>query len=259
MGRWLSDSFCLDEETAVFDTDKTKLKYLFNVRRLIDGEEIRDFAPELLINAAGLAQTENAFRAVIPFLSKNCIISDIASVKNDLKQFYTNSGFRFVSTHPMFGPTFADIGNLKTQSAIIISESCTEGKNFFRRFYENLGVKVFETGFEEHDELTAYSLTTPFAATLAFVSCLKPIQAPGTTFKKHMEIADGLLSEDDELLTEILLNRRGAARIEAVKTALEELCALVKKHDAGAVKDYLHNIRKEWEVNSHAIHHAGKR
>ena len=98
MGRWLSDSFCLDEETAVFDTDKTKLKYLFNVRRLVDGEEIRDFAPELLINAAGLAQTENAFRAVIPFLSKNCIISDIASVKNDLKQFYINSGFRFVST-----------------------------------------------------------------------------------------------------------------------------------------------------------------
>ena len=118
-----------------------KLKYLFNVRRLIDGEEIRDFAPELLINAAGLAQTENAFRAVIPFLPESCIISDIASVKNDLKRFYNGSGFRFVSTHPMFGPTFADIGNLKTQSAIIISESCTEGKTFFRRFYEKLGTR----------------------------------------------------------------------------------------------------------------------
>ena len=32
------------------------------------------------------------------------IISDIASGRDQLKKFYEESGFRYVSTHPMFGP-----------------------------------------------------------------------------------------------------------------------------------------------------------
>ncbi len=35
---------------------------------------------------------------------------------------------------------------------------------------------------------------------------MKHQDAPGTTFKKHMNIAQGLLSEDDFLLSEILFN-----------------------------------------------------
>ena len=34
---------------------------------------------------------------------------------------------------------------------------------------------------------------------------MKHQEAPGTTFKKHMAIAKGLLSEDDYLLQEILV------------------------------------------------------
>lgn len=258
MGRWLSDSLCLDEETAVFDTDKTKLKYLFNVRRLTDGNEIREFNPELVINAAGLSQTENAFRFAVPFLSSDCILSDIASVKNNLEEYYKTSGFRFVSSHPMFGPTFANIGDLRTQTAIIIKESCPEGRAFFKTFYEKLNVRVFEAGFNEHDRLTAYSLSTPFAATLAFVSCLKPIQAPGTTFKKHMEIADGLLSEDDELLTEILLNKYSAAQITEIEKTLGKLRIWVDNRDASAVKKYLNELRNDWETYKNALRNFGK-
>lgn len=258
MGRWLSDSLCLDEETAVFDTDKTKLKYLFNVRRLINGDEIREFNPELVINAAGLSQTENAFRFAIPYLSPDCILSDIASVKNNLEEFYKTAGFRFVSSHPMFGPTFADIDDLRTQSAILIKESCPEGRAFFRTFYEKLNVRVFEAGFNEHDRLTAYSLSTPFAATLAFVSCLKPIQAPGTTFKKHMEIADGLLSEDDELLTEILLNKYSGDQIAEIEKTLGKLRKWVSERDSPAIRNYLNELRNDWESYKNALCHFGK-
>lgn len=258
MGRWLSDSLCLDEETAVFDTDKTKLKYLFNVRRLTEGDEIRQFDPELVINAAGLSQTENAFRFAIPFLSEKCILSDIASVKNNLEEFYRSSGFRFASSHPMFGPTFANIGDLRSQTAILIKESCPEGHRFFRNFYQKLNVRVFEAGFSEHDRLTAYSLSTPFAATLAFVSCLKPIPAPGTTFKKHMEIADGLLSEDDELLTEILFNKYSADQIGEIGKTLDRLLEWIIKHDSVALKKYLNDLRTEWENYKNVLCRFGK-
>ena len=54
--------------------------------------------------------------------------------------------------------------------------------------------------------MVAYSLGIPFASTLVFAAIMKHQDAPGTTFKRHMKIARGLLSEDDYLLTEILFN-----------------------------------------------------
>ena len=80
------------------------------------------FEPELVINAATVKYTLESFRQVLPVLPKDCIISDIASVKTGLKKFYEESGFRYVSTHPMFSPTFASLSNLNTENAIIISE-----------------------------------------------------------------------------------------------------------------------------------------
>ena len=40
----------------------------------------------------------------------------------------------FVSTHPMFGPTFGKMKDLSNENAIIIKESDEEGKAFFREF-----------------------------------------------------------------------------------------------------------------------------
>ena len=56
------------------------------------------FEPKLVINAATVKYTLEAFRQVLPVLPKDCIISDIASVKTGLKKFYEESGFRYVDT-----------------------------------------------------------------------------------------------------------------------------------------------------------------
>lgn len=253
MGRWLSDSLCLEEEIAVFDSDKTKLKYLFDVQRLTSLEEIYDFQPEMVINAVGLAQTEKAFSQVLPYIPKNCILSDIASVKNNIETFYRNSGFLFVSSHPMFGPTFANVRQLQTQSAIIMEESCPQGRQFFKGFYEKLGIHVIEVSFKEHDQLTAYSLATPFMATLAFASCLKPIEAPGTTFKKHVEIADGLLSEDNELLSEILLNQYSLQQMKSIHKVLNQLSSWIETKNTEALNQFINNLKKEWETYKNAL------
>ena len=62
---------------------------------------------------------------------------------------------RYVSTHPMFGPTFGNIKELSGQNAIIISESDAEGKEFFKDFYRSLQLKIFEYSFVEHDQVIA--------------------------------------------------------------------------------------------------------
>jgi len=247
MGAFLTDVLCITHEVALFDIDPKRLRFTFNTLRMTKYEEIQDFEPELVINCVTLKHTIEAFKTVLPFLPKNCIISDIASVKTGLKNYYETSGMRYVSTHPMFGPTFATLDNLSAQSAIIISESDHMGKAFFKDLYGSLRLKIFEYSFEEHDETIAYSLSIPFASTLVFTSVMKPIEAPGTTFKRHMDIAQGLLSEDDYLLSEILFNPYTTQQLEGIRSELGVLLNIVERKDTQAMQEFLKKARKNIE------------
>ena len=243
MGTFLTDVLCFEHEVALFDVDTKKLRFVFNTLRMTRYEEIQDFQPELVINCVTLQYTIDAFQKVLPYLPQNCIISDIASVKTGLKDFYASTGMHYVSTHPMFGPTFATLDNLSSQSAIIIAESDHMGKAFFKDLYGSLRLKIFEYSFEEHDETIAYSLSIPFASTLVFASVMKPQEAPGTTFKKHMDIAKGLLSEDDYLLTEILFNPYTPEQLNNIRSELKTLLDVIEKKDAQAMYAYLKKVR----------------
>lgn len=243
MGSFFADVLSFDHEVAVLDTDPQKLRFIYNTQRMTDPREVEAFAPELVINAATLKYTIPAFEAVLPYLPETCILSDIASVKTGLEAFYRERTRPYVSTHPMFGPTFASLNDLSSQSAIIIAESSHLGKVFFRDLYHHLKLNVFEYSFREHDETIAYSLSIPFASTLVFASVMKHQDAPGTTFKKHMHIAQGLLSEDDFLLTEILFNPYTPGQLTNIREKLKELLAIIETKDSERMKAFLTEVR----------------
>jgi prephenate dehydrogenase len=244
MGTWLTDALCLQHDVAIYDPEIEKLKFIFNTQRLTKKEEIRTFDPELLINAVNLKYTIQAFEETLPYISDTCIISDIASVKTGLKEFYLNSGKRFVSTHPMFGPTFANLKELQQHHAIIISQSDHLGKAFFKDFYSSLGLNIHEYTFIKHDETIAYSLSIPFSSTLVFAACMKHQKAPGTTFNKHLKIAQGLLSEEDYLLTEILFNPFTYEQVESIRQQLKHLLGLIDAKDSEGMKAFLQRTRE---------------
>ena len=245
MGSFFNDVLSFQHETAVFDVNPHQLRFVYNTYRFTTLDEIKEFEPELVINAATVKYTLEAFRQVLPVLPKDCILSDIASVKTGLKAFYQESGFRYVSTHPMFGPTFASLSNLGTENAIIISEGDHLGKVFFKDLYQTLKLNIFEYTFDGHDETVAYSLSIPFVSTLVFASVMKHQDAPGTTFKKHMAIARGLMSEDDYLLQEILFNPRTPAQVANIRTELKNLLEIIEKKDADGMKQYLTRLREK--------------
>ena len=139
------------------------------------------------------------------------------------------------------------MSDLSSQNAIIISESNHMGKIFFKDLYSSLKLRIFEYTFEEHDETIAYSLSIPFASTLVFASVMKHQEAPGTTFKKHMNIAQGLLSEDDYLLTEILFNPHTPKQVEHIRKELAHLLEIIKSKDSGAMTEFLQKVRKNIE------------
>lgn len=244
MGNFFCDVLSREHEVAIYDINAERLRFTFNALRFTTMDEIREFQPELMINAATVKYTVSAFNQVLPYLPDSCIISDIASVKSGLPEFYATCGHPFVSTHPMFGPTFASLNNLSNENAIIISESDHLGKVFFRDLYNQLHLHVCEYTFEQHDETISYSLSIPFASTLVFASIMKHQDAPGTTFKRHMAIARGLMSEDDYLLQEILFNPRTSRQLDKIKSQLDRLQRIIDHKDEHAMKQYLNEVRQ---------------
>ena len=244
MGSFFIDLLSFEHEVAVYEKDAKRMRFTYNCQRFTSLDEIKGFAPELVINAVTVKYTIPAFREVIPYLPEDCILSDISSVKTGLNEFYESTHHRYVSTHPMFGPTFANLNQLSEENAIIISEGDYMGRIFYKDIYARLGLNIYEYTFEEHDKTVAYSLSIPFVSTFVFAAVMKHQDAPGTTFKRHMRIAKGVLSEDDYLLQEILFNPYTHDQVSQIRSELKELLEIIDNRDADGMKEYLTKIRK---------------
>lgn len=245
VGAWLARELSRDNIIAIYDEDRRKTGAFENLTVLPRPCGLKDFKPELFINAASLPNTVLAFKEAEPYLQESCIICDVASIKAAISDHYKESLFRFVSIHPMFGPTFAKMDSLQEENIVIIDESDREGTEFFRRFSKALGLRIFECSFQQHDKMMAYSLALPFISSLVFTGCVTgPQTVPGTTFRKHMAVAKGLLSEDDSLLAEILFNPYSIEELEKVTSRLEFLKHIIKAKDHEELAYFLEKSRE---------------
>ncbi|MEM2137622.1 MAG: prephenate dehydrogenase [Candidatus Anstonellaceae archaeon] len=244
MGFWLAKELSKENEMAVYDKDSRKAAEVKGAKALASLEEVEKFAPELLINSVSLQHTVKAFEEILLHLPKGCTICDVASVKTGLPEFYKKAGRRFVSLHPMFGPTLADMDSLKEENLVIIKESDAKMAEFFRKFFSSLGLRIFEYSFEEHDSMMAYSLTTPFVTSLVFAACLDKTAVPGTNFSRHMKLARGVLSEDEHLLCEILFNPHSVKQLEKITNRLEFLKHIIKGRDYEEASEFLEKLRQ---------------
>ncbi len=243
MGRWLASELIKDHEIGVWDIDSRQTAELPRGTVFDDLSGLGPFRPDLLVNAVSLRNTVSAFEAAAPYLPEHCLLCDVASVKGEIPAYYRTSGFRFASVHPMFGPTFANVRQLHDENVIVITESDPRGVRFFRGFFAGLGLRIFEFSFEEHDRMIAYSLALPFASTLVFAACMDRSAVPGTTFKKHLEIARGLLSEDDFLLGEILFGPHSLEQLDKVTARLEFLKHVIRGRDVEEAQKFFARLR----------------
>lgn len=244
MGRWFADQLKEMVELAIYDVDQEKIKEIKGIYLLSNLTQLKDFKPDCVLNAVNIENTIPVFKSILDYLPSDCLLADITSVKGDLPLHYQQWERRFVSSHPMFGPTFADINHLAEENAIIISESDEEGKAFFRKFYSQFDLNLYEYTFNEHDQIIAYSLTVPFASTMVFAAHLHSSAVPGTTFKKHLKIAQGLLQESDYLLAEILFNPYSLPQLEKITQRLELLKHIIREKDYEEAFNFFHRLRE---------------
>ncbi len=245
MGEWFARELLNEGHTvAVFDTEQKKAQKIENARILDELSELSDFAPELLLNAVSIRRTVEVFDACKTYLPDHCVLADVTSVKGELPKYYQEGDFRYASLHPMFGPTFANVNVLQEENVILIKESEPNTKEFFRAFFAKRELNISEFSFKAHDQMTAYSLSLPFASTLVFAACMKNTTVPGTTFKRHLSIAQGLLAEDNHLLAEIIFNDYSLQQLEQVTSRLEFLKHVIRARDYEEAHRFFEKLRE---------------
>lgn len=244
MGGWLIKELSPQHSLAAYDLQDKKSEFGGLSQWLQSPAELAAFRPEMLINAVSLQNTIAGFESAVNYIGSDCWLCDLASVKTSLPDYYRRLGRPFVSLHPMFGPTFSDLESLREENAVIITESAELGKKFFIDLFAHWGVRVFEYSFEEHDRMMAYSLTTPFVASLVFAACVDKTAVPGTTFARHRKLARGVLSEDEHLLAEILFNPHSLTQIENITAKLEFLKHVIRERDWEEAKKVFAKLRQ---------------
>lgn len=244
MGSWFIRELTPDHDVAVYDKDPKNSADLTGVVVLKDIDGLKDFCPDILLNAVSLENTIPVYKSIEKFLQSDCVLLDITSIKGELSEYYPKCGFKFASCHPMYGPNFTDLKHLKEENAIIISQSDGKVKSFLKEFFRQFHINIFEYSFEEHDELMAYSLTLPFASSIVFSACVSNHTVPGTTFSRHRKIAKRLLKEDDYLLSEVLFNPSSLEQLENICHRLEFLKHVIKAKDYDESKKFFDNLRK---------------
>ena len=72
---------------------------------------------------------------------------------------------------------------------------------------------------------------------------MKHQDAPGTTFKRHLKIAKGVLSEDDTLLREILFNPYTKDQVAQIRAEMKEIIEIIDTKDEDRMQSFLTKIR----------------
>ena len=91
MGSFFTDILSFQHETAVFDVNPHQLRFVYNTYRFTTLEEIKEFEPELVINAATVKYTLDAFRKYERRYERNrkrvgyCFVVLIESIFKDVQ------------------------------------------------------------------------------------------------------------------------------------------------------------------------------
>ncbi|AUQ52480.1 prephenate dehydrogenase-like protein (plasmid) [Phaeobacter inhibens] len=124
----------------------------------------RDVAQcDVIFLAVPISDYEEVVKSLIPHVSPQTILVDIATVKLHTTEVFKrlNPSCRFLSTHPMFGPeSYRKMKGNLTGFRIVVTGHNLKLADYtaVHRFIEGLGIKIVETTADAHDRDLAETL-----------------------------------------------------------------------------------------------------
>ena len=168
---------------------------------------------DLVILATPVNAIMNLAPAISKIISRDCIVIDVGSTKNEivgrLEKFFP----KFVGTHPLAGSekrsiAYAKQDIFKDSLCILTPSGKTNRKalNLIKIFWENLGAKTVLMSPGAHDKILSFVSHLPHAVAFSLISAMPDeyLKFASTGLKDTTRIA----SSDSELWADILLSNR---------------------------------------------------
>jgi prephenate dehydrogenase len=140
-----------------------------------------------------------------PYLREEQILADLCSVKvAPMRQMMEAHSGPVVGTHPLFGPTGPDTGEVR----VAVAEA--RGRDAFDAVHElctRMGLSPFETTDEEHDRVMAFVQGLNFVTTIAYFSCTASQEEIGKfmtpSFQRRLDAAVKMITKDSDMFETI--------------------------------------------------------
>lgn len=161
---------------------------------------------DIIIIAVPIFHTVDVIQNIIPFLSKDQLIADIASVKTVTMKAMEKAPCATLGMHPLFGPS---IGSLIGRKIVFCRQKDNDLVQVLKSLFEHAGIEVIEMSEKEHDRQTAYIQALTHAVHLLYVKTIlgqkktisTKLQTPA--FILHALAMTRVLNQNIELMADI--------------------------------------------------------
>ncbi|MBE1425082.1 prephenate dehydrogenase [Desulfomicrobium macestii] len=156
----------------------------------------------LVLLCVPITAVKDVTQAIAPYLTQDCILADICSVKvQPLREMLALTTTPVVGTHPLFGP-----GTLDAELRIAVTVGRDqEASDNLSDCLRSLGFSPFNTTADEHDQAMAYIQGLNFVTTVAYL-CASPLENGierffTPSFGRRMEAATKMITQDAPLFS----------------------------------------------------------
>lgn len=215
---------------------------------------------QLVVVCAPISQFEGLLRAMAPALDRDAIITDVASVKQEVMQLAARTlprGTRFIGSHPMAGSEKSGVdyarADLFQRATCILTPPARADRAtvaWVDSFWKLVGCRTVTLSAARHDRLLARVSHLPHAVASALVALGVRDQAmdlAGPGFADTTRIASG----DAPMWTDIFRSNRAAtlASIDELIAELARFRKLLERDDEAGLHAWLERskqVRDRW-------------
>ncbi len=211
---------------------------------------------DLVVIATPLEITVETFKKIIPHLKKECVVTDVGSVKRPLLE-RIDSPF-FIGGHPLAGsekrgPQSARVDLFREATVVLTPRENTDEKALalVKSMWQNIGAKVLFLSPGVHDELVAFTSHLPHILAISLTNLIaelaekeeRVLSLMGEGFRDTTRIAASPPSMWKEIC---LTNREGI--LLAIKRFKEILSEMEGALSRGEGDNLLHKFEKAKET-----------
>jgi len=209
---------------------------------------------DLILLGAPASALPDLVRSLLPYLSGNTLVTDVASVKAPVEKELApllQGHARWIGSHPMAGSEesgfHAARADLFQNATVILTptqSTAAQTTQDISTFWKALGARVVEVTAEEHDRQVARVSHLPHAVAATLVRAAGPKGLPfaGPGYRDTTRIAAGPTA----MWAEILLGNRDEilAGLKEFHAGLQDLEKALESRDAAALRKFLEDAAK---------------